>query len=80
MKSGNWKYFNKIGVLVAEGEYKLGAENGQWVYYYDGGQLKSVGSYFLGLEDGIWGLFYDNKQLNQEETWDNSHFMEVSAY
>jgi len=32
----NWtlKYFNKIGILIAEGEYSLGMEIGQWFYYY----------------------------------------------
>src|SRR5690606_14462946 len=71
---------NKIGILIAEGEYLLGMEDGQWFYYYDGGQLKSVGTYQLGFENGIWGLFYDNKQLTQEEFWDQGLLKNIGEY
>jgi uncharacterized protein len=68
LKTGLWKYFNRIGILVAEGKYSVGCwKTGNGFTTMMAGQLKSVGSYLLGKEDGPWGLFYDNKQLTQEE-------------
>lgn len=40
--AGLWKFFDKSGHLIMEGEFESGLANGKWSYYYEVGEESSI--------------------------------------
>lgn len=69
---GEWKFFDKKGVLVNTKTYPEIPEEEQRLLLYDEeGNIKVSGQYIDGKRIGIWKYFYDAK-LNSEEAYNSN--------
>ena len=64
IKSGNFQYYYKNGILKSSGYYDtFYGKNGKWNYYYDDGQLQQTGEYGDFGRIGEWKEYHPNGAL-----------------
>jgi antitoxin component YwqK of YwqJK toxin-antitoxin module len=63
-RNGYWKYFDKNGSLLFEGEFIDNNPNGKHLFYWDNGRIKDDIQYLMGRKDGDWKKYnYDGSLL-----------------
>jgi antitoxin component YwqK of YwqJK toxin-antitoxin module len=69
MSQGEFKRFDKSGVLVLEGALKNGEKNGVWTTWYDEVQKQEERTYSDNQPDGKWTYWYIDGELKREEVY-----------
>ena len=82
---GEWKFYNKDGIIEEITRYYMGLKHGRSIFYYSNGKPKIKAFYFLGLPDSTFSAFYRNGQLAEQGEYsglpesflsDTSNFMD----
>ncbi|MFT6211294.1 MAG: antitoxin component YwqK of YwqJK toxin-antitoxin module [Bacteroidia bacterium] len=69
LSQGEFKRFDKSGVLVVEGKLKNGEKSGVWTTWYDDVQKQEERTYSADQPDGKWTYWYIDGELKREEIY-----------
>lgn len=62
-KTGEWRYYNDLSVLMSEEYYDNGKAVGTWKNYYDDGKLLEAFSWKNGLKEGAWIQYFTDGSI-----------------
>lgn len=68
---GEWKTWNKGGLLQSEGAYEKGKKNGAFKFYDNLGVLMYEGTMEDGMKQGVWTTWYDEVQIEEQKEYKN---------
>ena len=68
-QNGQFKRFDKDGVLVLEGNLDNGQKNGVWTTWYDEVQKQEERIYLNNQADGKWTYWYIDGEVKREEVY-----------
>lgn len=68
---GQFKMFNKKGIILQQGIDEDGLNVGHWKYYYEDGKIRMEGNYSNGKKTGTWIIYHPNGKIKAEGTYDN---------
>lgn len=77
---GEWKYYNKKGVIIAKGAYLNSKKDGKWVYYFENGKKEQEGTFKDNQLSGEWNWYYANGQLRRKEFYNRQEQNEGTVY
>jgi antitoxin component YwqK of YwqJK toxin-antitoxin module len=62
-KTGEWRYYNDLDILMSEEFYDNGKSIGTWKNYFDDGKLLEVFSWKDGQKDSLWTQYFTDGKI-----------------